>query len=225
VGCGVQNLSKAGALWCLVALMLALPAAWAGHVSLADPTTTWPAWAQSWVLHPDLGWYQDPWVWWSTAWLHGSAQHLSRNLIATTLIGLLGCTPGMRAWAALAWLLAWPLTHIGMRLQPIELHTYIGLSGVLHAGIVIWCIDQITQKNTDGFKWVASIVLMAVVLKIFMENPWQHALIQPAGSDITVAPWAHFSGALSGLVLALLARGAAHLLSAHQLSSARRTLI
>ncbi len=114
---------------------------------------------------------------------------------------------------ALAWALAWPLTHLGMLAQS-GLHTYIGMSGVLHAGLSIWCIHQITPKNTPRFKAMGWLVFSGLSIKILMENPLTLTLIHAPGSDITVAPWAHFSGLMAGLltttlVLACESRGAA----------------
>ncbi len=211
-------------LWWAVGLCLAVPALCLAPVPLAQPSTTWPASAQLWVMHPSAGWHQPVWTWWTTAWLHGSDLHLQRNLLGAGMVLLLGSTPDARASQALAWLLAWPLTHLLMLCQS-GLSSYIGLSGALHAGLAVWCIHQITQTDTAGFKWAGWAVLTGVIFKVFMENPWQHQLIQPMGSDITVAPWAHLSGLVSGVLMAGLVTGCAAGLAVKNCHRARRTLI
>lgn len=207
MGRGVPHLSRppppernAILLWWAVGLCLAVPACWLDPVPLSQPIMSWPAQAQTWVMQPVAGWHQPLWSWWTTAWLHGSDRHLQQNLIGTGFVLLLGSTPHARLSCAVAWLMAWPLTHLLMLLQP-GLDSYVGLSGVLHAGLAVWCMHQITQTETAGFKWMGWIVLAGMICKIFMENPWQRALIQPTGSDITVAPWAHLSGLFSGLLV------------------------
>lgn len=208
-----------------MALLLALPALWAQPVPLTDASTlSWPAWAQAWALHPDQGWRQPPWVWWTTAWLHGSPEHLHHNLAGAALLAWMGWATGTRAAAAVAWLAAWPLTQVGMLWPSPALHTYIGLSGVLHAGLVIWCLAQFTPNSAPALRWTAAGLLCALAAKIVMENPWQHTLIAAGSSAITVAPWAHWSGALCGAALSLLMRGLDHLATPRQPSVHRRTL-
>lgn len=210
--------------WLLVGLALGLPAALAGWVPLDQPSRQWPVWAQHWALHPDAGWRQPAWSFWTTAWLHGSSAHLSKNLAALTLLTLLGISTRLPRHAALAWLLAWPLTQAGMVGQ--ALHTYIGLSGVLHAGFAIVALHQLTHPIQVGRhpKIMGWILLGGLIFKIFMENPWQHALIRPPGSDINVAPWAHLSGAAAGAVAYLFTSVTTRALTVKRLTRKQRTL-
>lgn len=210
--------------WLLVGLILGLPAAIAGWVPLNQPSTQWPLWAQQWALHPDAGWHQPAWAFWTSAWLHGSSTHLSRNLMALALLTILGASARMPPRAALAWLLAWPLTQIGMLHQ--ALHTYIGLSGVLHAGFTVVALHHLTHPiQMDRHQRILGLILLVgLIFKILMENPWQHALIRPAGSDINVAPWAHLSGAAAGAVVYLFTSVTTRALSVKRLTRKRRTL-
>lgn len=210
--------------WLLTSLMLGVPAALAGWVPLAQPSTQWPMWAQQWALHPDAGWHQPAWAFWSSAWLHGSSAHLHKNLIALGLLAILGASARLPRHATLAWLLAWPLTQIGMLHQP--LHTYIGLSGVLHAGFAVVALHQLTHPiQMDRHQRILGLILLVgLIFKILMENPWQHALIQPAGSDINVAPWAHLSGAAAGAVAYLFTSVTTWVLSVKRLTRKQRTL-
>lgn len=191
-------------LWWALCAALALPAWHMGWVPLNQVDATWPAQAQAWALHPDAGMQQNAWAWWTTAWLHGSATHLSHNLLALGLIAVLGALSRMPPRAALAWAIAWPLTHLSLLAQPAPLHTYIGLSGVLHAGVAVIAIQQVTAPRASPDKWVGRLLLLGLMGKILMENPWHHPLIRAAGSDINVAPWAHFGGALAGVFISLL---------------------
>lgn len=190
--------------WPAVGLALGLPTLLAGWVPLDQAHTLWPGWAQLMALHPDAGWHQPLRAWWAAAWLHGSAAHWQHNLQALGLLTLLGAILRAPPRTALAWLLAWPLTHVGMLLHH-PLHTYIGLSGVLHAGAAILAWHGLTVRKWPNLptQLPAGILLATLILKILMENPWHNSLIRPAGSDINVAPWAHLSGVVAGSVMFL----------------------
>lgn len=210
-------------LWWALCLTLACPAWWIGPVPLGQPTSTWPALAQSWAMHPDAGLHQPAWTWWTTAWLHGSPLHLARNLMALSLIALLGTACRISITSTVVWALVWPLTQLGMLAQP-EWHTYIGLSGVLHGGVAVIAMQQIGNHKTNPLKYVGWVLLLGLAFKILMENPWQHPLIQTNGSDITVAPWAHLSGTICGIALYLISSVTKHLRHVTRLTPARRTL-
>jgi len=88
------------------------------------------------------------WRWWTAAAVHLSPAHLGLNLLALGLVALLGQAAAMPRRAALAWALAWPLTQALMSAAAAwpggpgaaiaqALPHYGGLSGVLHAGVVI----------------------------------------------------------------------------------------
>lgn len=210
--------------WLLASLILGVPAALAGWVPLNQPSTQWPLWAQQWALHPDAGWHQPFWTFWTSAWLHGSSAHLSKNLMALGLLAMLGASARLPRHTALVWLLAWPLTQIGMLHQ--ALHTYIGLSGVLHAGFTVVALHHLTHpiQMDRHQKILGLILLVSLVFKILMENPWQHTLIQPISSDINVAPWAHLSGATAGAVAYLFTYVTKRALSVKRLTRKQRTL-
>ena len=100
-------------------------------------------------LAPQPGCQQSPASWRATAWVHGSEPHLWRNLAGVALIAAMGWTARVGPATTLAWLLAWPLTHMGMLWRP-ELTSYVGLSGVLHAGAAIVALHQIITPATPG---------------------------------------------------------------------------
>lgn len=189
--------------WLAVALALGVPASLMGWVPLDQPLSAWPRWAAALALQPDQGWQQPPWVYWTAAWLHGSADHYLGNLLALVAVAALGQAGRMPPAAALAWALAWPLTQIGMLAHP-ELSRYIGLSGVLHAGVGVLGTFHLVARHDGAHSGMGTVLLGGLALKVFMENPWQTPLIASAESAITVAPWAHFSGSLAGCALGLL---------------------
>jgi len=197
--------------WCLVAL-LGLPTLALPLVDLRAPDALWSPLVARLVLHPDQGLAQSPWVWWTTAWLHGSPTHLWRNLGALLLIGALGQAWG--AGARQAWMLglAWPLTQLGMLAQH-QLHTYVGLSGVLHAAFALLVAEALWRPRPQAPRWLAGLAFLGLLTKLLLENPWQMSLVPDTASAINVAPWVHFCGAIIGFSLGsvpnLIRRGTA----------------
>lgn len=160
----------------------------------------WLAGADSnrWDWQPGLAWSQ-PWRCWTAAAVHHSAWHLGANLAGCAVVGGFGLAAGCCGRAVLAWLLAWPLGVIGLAWQP-ELGHYAGLSGLLHAGVAIaawqaWC------GGRRG--WLGLAVLAGLAAKIASESPWGPALRPLPEWGIAVAPLAHATGALAGLLCAL----------------------
>jgi rhomboid family GlyGly-CTERM serine protease len=145
-----------------------------------------------------------PWRWWTAAWVHWSNGHRWANLLGTLLVATLGWRAFCDRADALAWFAAWPLTHLALGLQPRLLH-YGGLSGVLHAGVVVAAIGLV-QRERGLRRAVGLAILAGVALKVLLEQPWLGPLRQAPGWDIAIAPAAHLSGALAG---ALCATGAA----------------
>lgn len=184
--------------WVTVSLALGLPACMTPLIHLEQPAE-WPDSIRAWVLHPDQGWDQSPWSWWATAWVHGSAPHLHQNLAALVALMLLAWISAISKRAALAWFIAWPMTHVGMLMRP-ELNTYIGMSGVLHAGAAIIALYQMMEPKQRPFRWIGLILAAGMGIKILMENPWTTVLFMSKSSAINVAPWAHFCGLMAGLI-------------------------
>lgn len=163
---------------------------------------TWWIDAQRADWQPGLAW-QQPWRWWSAAWVHWSWGHLGANLAGTALIAALGARAHADRADAWAWFVAWPLTQLGLLLQPALLH-YGGLSGVLHAGVVVAAIGLV-QRESGLRCTVGWLILGGVALKVGLEQPWQSVLRQSPGWQIAIAPAAHFSGAVAGLLCGLAA--------------------
>ncbi|MFI4929137.1 MAG: rhombosortase [Burkholderiales bacterium] len=144
-----------------------------------------------------------PWRCWSAAWVHWSDGHRWANLAGTLLVAALGWRANCDRLDSLAWFVAWPLTHLGLLLQPALAH-YGGLSGVLHGGVVVAAVS-LMQREHGARRALGVAILSGVALKVVLEQPWQGALQRVQGWDIPIAPGAHLSGALMGAGCALAA--------------------
>jgi hypothetical protein len=126
--------------WLALTVLLGLGALVVGGMVLSGDGPG-ASWSNALEWRPAIGAGQ-PWRWWTAAWVHWSGQHLAVNLIGTGVIGFLGWRARMPREAALAWFIAWPLTHALMGLPEARtvaqtLQHYGGLSGVLHAGVIV----------------------------------------------------------------------------------------
>lgn len=153
-------------------------------------------------------WWQQPWRWWSAAWVHYSGRHLLANLAGAVLVAGFGVAARVPMRAAMAWALAWPLTHLALLPRPGLAH-YGGLSGVLHAGVAVACFSLL-RRERGWPRRIGALVLAGLVLKVLLEAPWSASLPRSTALGITTAPWAHLGGVFGGLLAAaaLLRRGA-----------------
>jgi rhomboid family GlyGly-CTERM serine protease len=191
-------MKKPGQAW------LALTAALAAASVLA----WWaPAWALDW--QPALVW-REPWRAFTAAFVHWSPLHLGANLGATAAVAAFGWAAKLPPQAALAWGVAWPLTHLGLLLRP-ELAHYGGLSGLLHGGVAVTVVWLLVLERGRR-RAIGAMVAVGLVAKLWLEQPWGPVLRPAADWDIALAPLAHATGAVAGLLcggLALLLGGRA----------------
>jgi rhomboid family GlyGly-CTERM serine protease len=185
-------LRDSSALWLLLAAVLML-----GSVLV------WTRDGARWSWQPELAW-AEPWRAWTAAFVHFSGLHLMANLAGAVLVGALGWAARVPLRSSVAWALAWPLTQYGLLVQPALLR-YGGLSGVLHAGVVVASIHLLFE-GTRTQRRVGAATLLVVGLKVLSETPWVGPLSHPAGWDIAVAPMAHASGLAAGALTALAAQ-------------------
>ncbi len=143
---------------------------------------------------------QQPWRAWSAAGVHYSRLHLVANAAGLVGVALLGTVGRLPPRSALAWGLAWPLTHVGLLLQP-ELTHAGGLSGVLHAGVAAAALHLVGAR-AGRERLIGAALLAGLFTKVLAEAPWGVPLRYPAGWDIAVAPAIHASGLASGIVCA-----------------------
>jgi len=171
--------------WCALAALLV-----AGTL-LAQAV---PATAIDW--QPGLAWRQ-PWRWWSAAFVHYSPAHLAGNLLATVLVGAYGWAARAPLAMALAWWVAWPLTHLALAGQA-DLPHYGGLSGLMHAGVAIVNV-HLLANGQRAQRFIGGWGAVLLVAKVVSETPWRGGIQHSPDWDIAIAPVAHLSGLLAGL--------------------------
>ena len=140
---------------------------------------------------------REPWRAITAAFVHWTPLHLAANLAGSAVLALLGWRAGLGRREALAGLLALPLTQLGLLLRP-ELQRYAGLSGELHALTAIAVLTLVVRPGRDRLVGVA--VALGLAVKLALEDPLGPVLRATPGFDFAVAPLAHLSGALAGLV-------------------------
>lgn len=182
--------------------------AWAGVAVLmgAAALLGWAVTPTALDWQPQLAFVQ-PWRAWTAVAVHYSALHLGANIAGVLLVGALGVVADVPARIVWAWLAAWPLTQFGLLVRP-ELAHYGGLSGVLHAGVAVVAV-HLLAVGPRARRLIAAAILAGLCLKVIGEAPWGPALTHPPGWDIAVAPMAHASGTLAGLLCGLFASLAA----------------
>jgi rhomboid family GlyGly-CTERM serine protease len=145
----------------------------------------------------------EPWRAVSAALVHGSGAHLAANLAGAALVGAYGWAAGASRGIAIAWLAAWPLAQVGLLLRPALAH-YVGLSGVLHAGVAAVTV-QLLWRGDRRQRAVGAAVALGVLAKLALEQPWGPLLHPPGALGVAVAPLAHATGTAAGVACAALA--------------------
>ena len=131
-----------GMAWVMLAGLLCVGAVVVTAISTegnATPATAPIARALDWQAVLGL---REPWRLWTCAWVHWSAAHLAVNLAGGAVVAFVGWRARLPQAAAVAWCVAWPLTQalmaaIGPERLVAAMPRYGGLSGVLHAGVVV----------------------------------------------------------------------------------------
>lgn len=185
----VSWLKRPGWAWVLVALLLVAPAA--VLAPQADPEHA------TWALQPAQGWGQlRPWALWSAAWAHASAQHAQYNLLAGLLVGALGWALRAPWQAAAAWVLAWPVTHALLMLDP-RLAWYAGASGVLHAGVAVLAVALWPRH-----RGLSATLVVLILTKVLLDVASGVPVAYRAGLDVPMASLSHLFGVLTGFAFA-----------------------
>jgi rhomboid family GlyGly-CTERM serine protease len=170
---------------------LALCAAWAALSILA-----WPMPRDLLDWQPALIASQ-PWRTVTAAFVHWTPLHLAANLAGCAVLALLGHRAALGRREAIAGLIALPLTQLGLLLRP-DLQRYAGLSGELHALAAIAAAALLVRPGRE--RLIGAGIALGLVVKLASEDPLGPALRATAGFDFAVAPFAHLSGAVAGLV-------------------------
>lgn len=162
----------------------------------------WPVPHERIDWQPGL-WLQQPWRAVTAVFVHYSGLHLAANLAGGVLVSALGHAARVPIRCVIAWGVAWPLTQLGLLLQPELIH-YGGLSGVLHAGVAVVAVHLLVCGPVNQRR-IAAVILAVLAAKVLHEAPWQGALQHREGWDIAIAPLAHATGVVSGAICAALA--------------------
>ncbi len=174
----------------------------------------------TWVAPTRIDWqpglaFSEPWRAFSAVAVHYSSLHLVANLAGAVLVGALGIAGRVPIRTTAGWFVAWPLTQLGLLLQPELLH-YGGLSGVLHAGVAAVAV-HLMLAGAKAQRRIGGLTAIVLLAKLLSEAPWAGVLSRPAGWDIAVAPFAHVSGVACGTFVSAVAEGL------HRLRTQRRT--
>ena len=188
--------------------------------------------------------------------MHWSWPHLAVNVAGAAVVAALGWRARATTLSAVAWFIAWPLTQALLAL-PYDLlrgdalpaaqrmHHYGGLSGVLHAGVVVIGLallfprsvaadsghdglEPLTPAQAARHRLVGLALVAGTLAKVLAESPWDASLRPSALLGIDVAPVAHACGVAAGaLAWGLVAVGwRAHRRSVYhgRLTSSRHAL-
>lgn len=191
-----MGLARPGIAWLLLGLLLAagaLAGAFAGPplgIARPDALLDW---------QPALA-IAEPWRAFTAAFVHLSTRHLLANLLGCVVVTAFGLIARVPWWIALAWLLAWPLGHVLLWLQPALQH-YAGLSGVLHGGAAAAAL-YVALRGQGHEPIIGWGVLIGLAVKLYREAPWRGPVQHVAGWDIPIAPIAHATGVLAALACA-----------------------
>ncbi len=168
-------------------------------VMLLGSLAAWPLPSAPIDWQPDRV-FGEPWRAFSAAFVHWSEGHLAANAVGAVVVAALGVAARLPVAAAVAWLAAWPLTHLGLLARP-ELAHYGGLSGVLHAGVAVasgWLVVQ----ERGARRAVGALVALGLIVKVMLERPFGPVLQAAPGWDIALAPIAHATGTIAGFACA-----------------------
>ena len=197
-----------GAAWVLLSVSscLAAVAVTAACARLGEPPSATPL-AHYLDWQPALG-LSEPWRLWTCAWVHASVAHLLVNVAGGAVLAFVGWRARLSPAAALAWLLAWPGTQllmaaIGSRRLAAVLPHYFGLSGVLHAGVVLLGLSLAWPRAHAGprrERWIGLAIVAGTLAKVALEAPWTLLPHVDEALGIAVAPVAHACGVGAGLL-------------------------
>jgi rhomboid family GlyGly-CTERM serine protease len=177
---------------------------WTGLCLLLAAGSLVAWWAQSPLRWE---WWRADWAhaasWWTAAFVHRSPAHGVANLLALGALGVLGRALDVPRAQVLALALAWPLSTLGLLLFP-AITRYAGLSGVLHAAVGVLVVHC---ALTQGLRGWAALLGTGLGLKLLAEAAWRRPLVFEPEWGFAVATAAHLTGAVAGVLCALLVYG------------------
>ncbi|WP_051237206.1 rhomboid family intramembrane serine protease [Ottowia thiooxydans] len=148
---------------------------------------------------PDL-WLTAPWTLWTAPLEHFVLPHAIANTLALASLAVLGSLVSAQARDALALILAWPLSTLGLLLWP-EVGGYYGLSGVVHAAAAVLTIRALASPTTLRIgQWMA----IGLLFKLALERGWSMPIGFESSWGFNVVFAAHLTGAVAGATMALI---------------------
>jgi len=161
----------------------------------------------------------EPWRAFTAIAVHYGRLHLGANLAGVALVAALGVAAEVPRRTTWAWIVAWPLVHLGLLARPDLVH-YGGLSGVLHAGVAAIGVHLVATQGRAR-RTIGLLLLAGLSAKVVSEAPWGPPLHHPAGWDIATAPFAHLCGLACGIACSAFAEWRARRLARTRASRPR----
>ena len=165
---------------------------------VAPPVPEWPAHPLAWET---ARWTQHPWTLWTSAWVHTSAGNLAGNLLAIIGLAVAGAALGAQRPAAIALLVAWPVSTLALLIWPEVTH-YAGLGGPIHAAAAVLGVHMAARPALKPF---SPLLFAALALKLLAERAWTQPVAFDPSWGFNVVYAAHLTGALAGAVCGALA--------------------
>jgi len=152
------------------------------------------------------GWQAAPWTLWTAPLEHFMLAHALANGLALAALAALGSMLSAQPRDALALLLAWPLSTLGLLLWP-QVGGFYGLSGLIHAAAAILALRAIMSSTTYRYgQWLAA----GLLFKLALEHGWDTPVGFDTGWGFNVVYAAHLTGAGAGAAMALVLQGTKH---------------
>lgn len=149
-----------------------------------------------------LAW-QQPWRWWTAAVVHLGLLHLLANVLGCGVLAFAGMSARLPRRAAIAWAMAWPLSHLALLASP-GVQRYAGLSGVLHAGVAVLAVELIVARRGRDRR-IGLALAAGLALKLLLEQAWVTPVSLGGAWPFPVATFAHLTGVAAGAACAALA--------------------
>lgn len=130
--------------------------------------------------------------------LHANQWHLLLNLAGLLLAFLLHGRDFSARQLLLQWFVFSLAISVLLYLFATNIHSYVGLSGVLHAMLTLGAIKDVQQRDHSGY-----LLLAGLLAKVAYEQ-WQGPDAELAtliGADVAID--AHLYGVITGVLLAL----------------------
>jgi hypothetical protein len=146
-------------------------------------------------------WLRQPWTLWTAAWVHTSFGNLSGNLLAIALLAIAGAALDAGRPAAIALLVAWPLSTLALLAWP-QVTQYSGLGGPIHAAAAVLGMHAAARPALKPF---SPLLFAALALKLLAERAWTQPVAFDPSWGFNVVYAAHLTGALAGAACGALA--------------------